>query len=98
MTQHPRTRHRYDPDRTYVAHDFPERTFGTGEIHLNYAVAGADDLPALLLHSEVDTSCGQSLPQGVGPMFALWSKHLGDQRAEHAPRTRPGRSGRFGES
>ncbi|TMR93948.1 alpha/beta fold hydrolase [Nonomuraea basaltis] len=174
------TRHRYGPDRperTYVPHDFPEQTFDTGEIHLNYAVAGAGDRPALLLipgqseswwgyeqamhllqghfqcyavdlrgqgrstrtpgrytldnfgndlvrfiagviarpvivsglssgavlaawlsayappgtirgahyedpplfHSEVDTSCGQSLRQGIGPKFALWSKYLGDQ-------------------
>lgn len=32
-----------------------------------------------LFHSEVNTSCGQSLRQGVGSMFALWSKYLGDQ-------------------
>lgn len=32
-----------------------------------------------LFHSEVDTSCGQSLRQAVGPMFALYSKYLGDQ-------------------
>ncbi len=32
-----------------------------------------------LFHSEVDTSCGQSLRQAIGPMFALWSKYLGDQ-------------------
>ncbi|GAA2212505.1 alpha/beta hydrolase [Nonomuraea monospora] len=174
------TRHRYGPDHpdsTYVPHDFPEQSFDTGEIHLNYAVAGTGDKPALLLvpgqseswwgyeqamhllqdhfqchavdlrgqgrssrtagrytldnfgndlvrlitgviarpvivsglssgavlaawlsayappgiirgahyedpplfHSEVDTSCGQSLRQGVGPMFALWGKYLGDQ-------------------
>lgn len=34
--------------------------------------------PPLFL-SEVDTSIGQSLRQGVGPAFALWSKYLGDQ-------------------
>ncbi|GAA3614719.1 hypothetical protein GCM10022419_119920 [Nonomuraea rosea] len=46
------TRHQYGPDhpaRTYVPHGFPEQTFDTGEIHLNHAVAGADDKPALLL-------------------------------------------------
>lgn len=32
-----------------------------------------------LFASEVDTSCGPSLRQSVGPMFALWSKYLGDQ-------------------
>jgi pimeloyl-ACP methyl ester carboxylesterase len=165
------------PDATYVPHAFPERTFDTGEVELNYALAGRDDLPALLLvpgqteswwgyeralpllaehfqafavdlrgqgrstrtpgrytldnmgndlvrfvagvigrptvvsglssggvlsawlsayappgsirgalyedpplfSSEVNPSCGQSLRQAVGPMFALWSKYLGDQ-------------------
>lgn len=32
-----------------------------------------------LFHSEVNTSCGPSLRQGAGPLFALWSKYLGDQ-------------------
>ena len=37
------------PEVTYIAHAFPERTFDTGEVILNYAVAGSDDMPALLL-------------------------------------------------
>jgi len=32
-----------------------------------------------LFASEVNPACGQSLRQAVGPMFALWSKYLGDQ-------------------
>ncbi|MGO9603231.1 MAG: alpha/beta fold hydrolase [Candidatus Binataceae bacterium] len=32
-----------------------------------------------LFSSEVDTSCGPSLRQGIGPIFALMSKYLGDQ-------------------
>jgi pimeloyl-ACP methyl ester carboxylesterase len=32
-----------------------------------------------LFVSEVDTSFGHSIRQGIGPMFALWSKYLGDQ-------------------
>ncbi len=32
-----------------------------------------------LFSSEVDTATGQSLRQAVGPMFALFSKYLGDQ-------------------
>jgi pimeloyl-ACP methyl ester carboxylesterase len=165
------------PEATYVPHSFPEQTFATGEVELNYAVVGRADQPALLLipgqseswwgyeqtlpllaqhfqafavdlrgqgrstrtpgrytldnmgndlvrfidgaigrpaivsglssggvlsawlsayarpgqirgahyedpplfHSEVDSSCGQSLRQGIGAMFALWSKYLGDQ-------------------
>ncbi len=165
------------PEATYVAHPFPERTFDTGEVRLNYAVVGEADKPALLLipgqteswwgyeralpllaehfqafavdlrgqgrssrtpgrytldnmgndlvrlirgairrptivsglssggvlsawlsayaepdqvrgahyedpplfTSEVDTACGPSLRQGIGPVFALWSKYLGDQ-------------------
>ena len=32
-----------------------------------------------LFHAEVNTSCGQSIRQGIGPMFALYAKYLGDQ-------------------
>ncbi len=32
-----------------------------------------------LFSSEVNTSCGQSIRQGIGSMFALFSKYLGDQ-------------------
>ena len=32
-----------------------------------------------LFASEVDTSCGPPLRHSIGPMFALWSKYLGDQ-------------------
>jgi pimeloyl-ACP methyl ester carboxylesterase len=165
------------PEATYVPHTFPEQTCDTGEVELNYAVAGNDDKPALLLipgqseswwgyepalpllaehfqafavdlrgqgrstrtpgrytldnmgndlvrfidraigrpavasglssggvlsawlsayakpgqirgahyedpplfASEVNPACGQSIRQGVGAMFALWSKYLGDQ-------------------
>ncbi len=37
------------PERTYVAHGFAEQLFDTGEVQLNYAVAGSPDRPALLL-------------------------------------------------
>jgi pimeloyl-ACP methyl ester carboxylesterase len=32
-----------------------------------------------LFASEVNTSCGQSMPQTIGPIFRLMSKYLGDQ-------------------
>jgi pimeloyl-ACP methyl ester carboxylesterase len=32
-----------------------------------------------LFVSEVEPSCGHSIRQSIGPMFALWSKYLGDQ-------------------
>ena len=32
-----------------------------------------------LFSSQTDTSCGQSVRQAIGPMFALWAKYLGDQ-------------------
>lgn len=37
------------PEATYVRHDFPEQLFDTGEVALNYAVAGDDAKPPLLL-------------------------------------------------
>src|SRR5687767_4426196 len=39
----------HDPDATYVAHGYPEQRFDTGEVELNYAVAGDPDRPPLLL-------------------------------------------------
>jgi pimeloyl-ACP methyl ester carboxylesterase len=38
-----------NPSETYVPHAFPEQTIDTGEVAINYAVAGASDKPALLL-------------------------------------------------
>jgi pimeloyl-ACP methyl ester carboxylesterase len=165
------------PEATYVAHAFPEQSFDTGEVSMNYAVAGTPDMPALLLipgqteswwgyeqalpllaehfqafavdlrgqgrstrtpgrytldnmgndlvrfldgaigrpaivsglssggvlaawlsayakpgqvigalyedpplfASEMNPACGQSIRQTIGPIFALWSKYLGDQ-------------------
>jgi pimeloyl-ACP methyl ester carboxylesterase len=51
-----------------------------------------------LFSSEVRPACGQSIQQAVGPVFALWSKYLGDQwsigdwegMAAAAPRELPG--------
>jgi len=42
-------------------------------------VVGAHYEDPPLFASEVDTSCGQSLRQGIGHMFRLWSTYLGDQ-------------------
>src|SRR6185503_14742249 len=39
----------HDPDATYVAHAFDEQLVDTGEVELNYAVAGDASKPALLL-------------------------------------------------
>jgi pimeloyl-ACP methyl ester carboxylesterase len=37
------------PEKTYVPHAYPEHLFDTGEVTLNYAVAGRADFPALVL-------------------------------------------------
>ena len=50
-----------------------------------------------LFSSQVNPACGPSLRQAIGPIFALWSKYLGDQwsigdwdgMAEAAPRELP---------
>ena len=42
-------------------------------------VIGAHYEDPPLFSSEVNTSCGQSIRQGIGSIFALWSKYLGDQ-------------------
>jgi hypothetical protein len=38
-----------NPGATYVGHSFPEQTFDLGEVEMNYAVAGGDNRPPLLL-------------------------------------------------
>ncbi len=43
------------------------------------AIRGAHYEDPPLFSSEVNTSCGPSLRQAIGPMFALLSKYLGDQ-------------------
>lgn len=42
-------------------------------------VRGAHYEDPPLFASELDTSCGPSIHQAIGAMFALWSKYLGDQ-------------------
>jgi pimeloyl-ACP methyl ester carboxylesterase len=37
------------PDETYVPHAFPEHTVDLGEVVMNYAVAGPEDAPSLVL-------------------------------------------------
>jgi pimeloyl-ACP methyl ester carboxylesterase len=37
------------PSETYVPHAYPEKTIDTGEVTINYAVAGTPDKPAVLL-------------------------------------------------
>ena len=37
------------PEATYVPHAYGEQRFDAGEVALNYAIAGGDDKPALLL-------------------------------------------------
>ena len=39
----------HNPDATYVAHGYPEQLFDTGEVRLNYAIAGDASRPAVLL-------------------------------------------------
>ena len=39
----------HNPDRTYIAHDFPEQLVDLGEVKMNYATVGDGSKPALLL-------------------------------------------------
>lgn len=49
----------HNPDETYVAHNYPEQLFDTGEVRLNYASAGEPTKAALLLVP------GQTSPGGA---------------------------------
>ena len=47
------------PDETYMPHSFPEHTIDLGEVVMNYAVAGEQRLPALLLiPDQTESWCG----------------------------------------
>ena len=49
MSRFPNAFGPHRPEATYVPHAFREHSCDTGEVELNYAVAGAADKPALLL-------------------------------------------------
>jgi pimeloyl-ACP methyl ester carboxylesterase len=72
-----------------VSHAFPEQTFDTGEVELNFAVAGDERLPALLLipgQSESWWGYEKAMPL-LAEHFRVYAVDL---RGKGAPRGRRG--------
>ena len=78
----------HQPEATYIAHAFAERTCNTGEVELNYAVAGSADKPALLLipgQSESWWGYEKALPL-LAPHFQAFAVDLrGQGRSTRTP-------------
>ncbi|MGH7292674.1 MAG: alpha/beta fold hydrolase, partial [Myxococcota bacterium] len=76
------------PEATYVAHGFRERLCNVGEVELNYAVAGGDDKPALLLipgQSESWWGYEQALPPLAEHFHAFAVDLRGQGRSTRTP-------------
>jgi pimeloyl-ACP methyl ester carboxylesterase len=78
------------PDATYVAHAYEERLFDTGEVQLNYAVAGDASKPALLLvPGQTESWWGY---EGALPLLAEhFHAHAVDLRGQGRSSRTPGR-------
>lgn len=78
----------HQPESTYIAHAFREQLFDVGEVALNYAVAGDDDKPALLLipgQTESWWGYEQALPL-LAPHFQAFAVDLrGQGRSTRTP-------------
>ncbi|HBZ71906.1 MAG TPA: alpha/beta hydrolase [Deltaproteobacteria bacterium] len=77
------------PEATYVAHAFPEQTLDTGEVSMNYAVAGSPDKPALLLipgQSESWWGYEQAMPLLAEHFQAFAVDLRGQGRSTRTPR------------
>ena len=76
------------PAATYVEHSYPEQLCATGEVDLNYVVAGTSDLPALLLipgQSESWWGYEQAVPL-LAPHFQVFAVDLrGQGRSTRTP-------------
>jgi pimeloyl-ACP methyl ester carboxylesterase len=76
------------PEATYVPHALQEQTFDTGEVRLNYTVAGHDGLPALLLvpgQTESWWGYEQAMPL-LGESFQTFAVDLrGQGRSSRTP-------------
>ena len=74
------------PEATYIPHTIPEQRFDTGVVEINYAVAGREDQPALLLipgQSESWWGCEPAMPL-LAQRFQAFAVDLRGQGRFHA--------------
>lgn len=78
------------PEATYVAHDYPEQLFDTGEVQLNYAVAGSEDsAPLLLIPGQSESWWGYEA--AMAPLAEHFHVHAVDLRGQGRSSRTPGR-------
>ncbi len=69
------------PQATYVEHAYPERSFDTGEVQLNYAVAGDPvNAPLLLIPGQSESWWGYE--HVMGPLAERFHVHAVDLRGQ----------------
>jgi pimeloyl-ACP methyl ester carboxylesterase len=78
------------PAETYVPHAFPEQIVDTGEVALNYAVAGSPDQPALLLIPG-QTESWWGYEQAMGLLKGHFQAYVVDLRGQGRSSWTPGR-------
>src|SRR5258708_30619078 len=85
--------HRFGTDNVseaFVTHAFPEQTIETGEVAINYAVAGTPDKPALLLIPG-QTESGWGYEQAMGLLQENFQAFAVDLRGQGRSSRTPGR-------
>lgn len=78
------------PDATYVAHGYDEHGFDTGEVELNYVVAGDESMPALLLVPG-QTESWWGYEDALGLLGERFHAHAVDLRGQGRSSRAPGR-------
>lgn len=79
-----------NPDITYVPHKYDEHLFDTGEVELNYAVAGSPDKPAILLIPAQHESWW-GYEQAMGMLSENFQVYAVDLRGQGRSSRTPGR-------
>src|SRR5690349_21607613 len=78
------------PEATYIAHDFAEQLFDTGEVQLNYATTGDPTKPALLLIPG-QTESWWGYEQALGRLGEHFQAFAVDLRGQGRSSRTPGR-------
>ena len=78
------------PDTTYIAHEYEERLFDTGEVEINYVTVGDASLPALLLIPG-QTESWWGYEEALGMLGEHFQAYAVDLRGQGRSSRTPGR-------
>ena len=78
------------PDTTYIAHEYQERLFDTGEVEINYVTVGDASLPALLLIPG-QTESWWGYEEALGMLGEHFQAYAVDLRGQGRSSRTPGR-------